>query len=217
MYEECCSPQFANFKRLSNQIDFQYFIDVLRNSVAKRLDVARIVHHRSKILFGVTDFYTAEPELIAPVDEDGLFLAIEASVSLPNVTNRTVFINGKRYADGGFARPHIIGRAIERIEATHILLITNQDRSVSSIPWHERFLNETIFRFRMTYALRKAAHARRLSRNTIIEKLRHHQKIRLLTVWGDGSIHSVEQDPVIVRSVIERSRAWWRGLLPPTR
>lgn len=212
MYEECCSPEFANFNRLSNQINFQYFIEVLQKHPTKKLNVDRILTHQTKLYYGVTDFYTAEPELITPVDEEGIFLGIEASISMPNVTTSSVFINGKRYADGGFARPHIIGKAIEEIQATHILLLTNQDKTTAGIPWHEQLLNNTLFRFRMTYALRVAANTRRNARHRILDALRKNKKIKLLSIWGDGSISSLEQNGAVVRSVINKSRLWWRRL-----
>ncbi len=213
MYEECCSPEFANFKRLSNQIHFQYLLDVFKNDERKRLDTQRILSHKTKIYYGVTDFYTAEPELISPTDEEGVFMGIEASISMPNITMSRIFINGKRYTDGGFARPHIIGKAIEDIQATHILLITNQDKSVSSIPWHEQLLNNTLFRFRMTHALRMAANDRRHSRLRILDAIRKNKAIKMMTVWGDGSITSLEQNSDVVKGVIAKSQAWWTSLL----
>ncbi len=213
MYEECCSTEFANFRKFSESINFQYFIDVIKNDSKKKLNVEKVLNNKTKIFLGVTDFYTAEPNLIEPVDEEGLFLAIEASISMPNVSLRSILINGKRYTDGGFDRPHIISKAITDIEATHILLITNQDKEGPRISWRERFLNDTLFRFRMSHALRIAANSRRYSRLHVLDALRKNKSIKMSLVWGDGSIGSLEQKSEVVRSVIEKSRQWWHNQL----
>ena len=116
-------------------------------------------------------------------------------------------------ADGGFTKPHILRLAVDEIEATHVLILTNQDQTVSTIPFLERFLNHTLFRWRMPPALRFAAHERRKERMKVLEDMEAQYPKPYALVWGNHSILSMERDPKKVKAVVEASRAWWMELL----
>jgi len=160
----------------------------------------------------VANFKTGEPKLLQPKTGEELLQSIQASILMPNVSNDTVHFNDIRYADGGFTKPHILRLAVDEIEATHVLILTNQDQTVSTIPLFERFLNHTLFRFRMPPALRFAAHERRRERRKVIADMEKNYGKPYALVWGDHSIKSMERDPEVIKNVIEKSRIWWHEL-----
>lgn len=213
VWDECCSKAFINKWRVWNQVSTTHFIEAVRGSTGKGLDTQKALAAPADLYIGVSNFSTGEPWLIQPKNGEELFQAMQASILMPNVSTDIVTIDDIRYVDGGFTRPHILKRAVDEIAATHVLVITNQDHTVTTIPRLERFLNHTLFRWRMPKALRFAAHERRKERMKAIEYMKEHYEKPYALVWGDHSIRSVEQNPHKVRSVIERSRKWWHELL----
>lgn len=213
VWDECCSKEFINKWRLWNQVNTTHFINAVRGATGKGLDTEKVFASSTDLYIGVSNFKTGEPWLIKPEQGEALFQAMQASILMPNVSTDIVTIDDIRYVDGGFTRPHILKKAIDEIEATHVLIITNQDRTVSTIPKLERFLNHTFFRLRMPKALRFAAHERRKERMKAIEYLEKEYDKPYALVWGDHSIKSMEQEPRKVRAVIEKSRRWWKELL----
>ena len=190
----------------------QYFIDALKGSTGKGIDIEKVFSSATNLYIGVADFKTGQPELLKPKNSEELLRAIKASIQMPNVSTDIVTFNDIRYVDGGFTRPHILRKVIDEIEATHVLVITNQDQTVTTIPILERFLNHTFFRWRMPKALRFAAHERRRERMKVIEDMKENYNIPFALVWGDHSIRSMERDSIKVREAIEKSRLWWREL-----
>ena len=213
VWDDCCSKTFINKWRVWNQVNTNHFIDAVRGETGKGLDTEKVFASPTKLHIGVSNFKTGEPRLITPTDGEGLFQAMQASILMPNVSTDIVTIDDIRYVDGGFTRPHIVKESIDTIEATHVLVITNQDQTVSTIPKLERFLNHTLFRWRMPKALRFAAHERRKERMKAIAYLEKEYGKPYALVWGDHSIKSMEQDPHKVRATIEKSRRWWQDLL----
>ena len=213
MVEEGCSRKTINMWRIWNQVDTKYFMSVLKENKENKLSLDNHFSSYTKLYIGVADYRTGKPELLEPKNAEELFTAIQASVLMPNISTDIVKFNDIRYVDGGFTRPHALKKVIDKLDATHILVITNQDKTVSTIPKLERLLNHTIFRWRMPKALRFAAHERKKERFKVIEEMNKNHHVPHALVWGDHSIRSMERDPAIVRSVIERSRVWWRELL----
>ena len=216
IWKYCCNRKFLNMWRFWNQVDTDYFISAIRDSNDYALSTEEILNARSKLHIGVADFETGKPELFAPTNETDVFNTIQASILMPNVSNDIVHINAIRYVDGGFTNPHILMKVLEKIEATHILMITNQDhvdQLVPDLPFAERFLNHTLFRRRMPKLLRFAAHERWRTRLEAIDYLRENSSISCAMVWGDRSIKSMERDATKVQEVIEASRLWWHKLL----
>jgi len=213
VWEECCSRKFINPWRIWNQVDTFFLSAVLRGVTGKGINADKVFSSGIDLYIAVADFETGSPELLRPRDEEELLTAIQASILMPNVSSDKVKFNDMRYVDGGFTRPHSLMKAIKEIEATHILFITNQDKTATTLPRLERFFNHTIFRHRMPKPLRFAAHERRRERMKAVEYLHKHHNIPCALVWGDHSIRSTERNKEIAKSVIEKSRLWWKALL----
>lgn len=211
LWEECTSKQFLNVWRFWNQVDTKYLIKAISNGSSKALRSENVFASRTELHIAVSNFKTGEPRLLKPTDRTELFDAIHASILLPNASSNKVHIEDIRYVDGGFTRPHSLKLAIESIQPTHVLIITNQDKAVSTIPWLERFLNHTLYRHRMPAPLRFAAHERKRERLRVIEEMGRND-LPYALVWGNGSIKSMERDPEVVKGVVEKSRKWWLEL-----
>jgi len=212
IYEVCCSRKFINMWRFWNQVDTKYFIDVLRDPI-KGINEQKIFASQTDLYIGVADYKDGAPELLKTKNREELLRAINASVLMPNVSTEIVTFNDIRYVDGGFTRPHILRKALDTVSATHVLVMTNQDKTATTLPLLERFLNHTLFRWRMPKALRFAAHERRKERMKVIEEMKLNQEQPYALIWGDHSIRSMERDSLVVRDVIEKSRLWWHELM----
>jgi len=212
-WEECSSRKFINMWRIWNQVNTFYVAGVMRGVTGKGVDTEKVLASPAEVYIGVANFETGKPKLLKPNTGEDLLMAIQASILMPNVSTDVVTFNDIRYVDGGFTSPHILGLALDEVDATHVLVLTNQDQTVSTIPLLERFLNHTLFRWRMPKALRFAAHERRRERMKVIEDMHENYNKPFALVWGDHSIKSMERDPEIVKSVIEKSRIWWLDLL----
>lgn len=213
MWDECCSRKFINGWRIWNQVDTFYMSAVLRGVTGKGVHTDKVFSSPTEVYIAVADFETGTPTLLKPQNSEELFTAIQASILMPNVSSDKVKFKDIRYVDGGFTRPHSLMSAVDQIDATHILLITNQNKTISTIPRLERYLNNTIFRHRMPKMLRFAAHERRRERLKAIEYMDKHQPIPCALIWGDHSIKSMERDVETVKKVTEKSRQWWLKLL----
>lgn len=213
VWEECCSRKFINAWRFWNQVNTFYFSAVLRGVTGKGLKTEKVFASATELFIAVADFKTGKPELLKPSNGEELLTAIQASILMPNISSDTVKFNDIRYADGGFTRPHALKKALEEIDATHILVITNQDKTITTLPKLERFLNHTLFRHRMPKPLRFAAHERKRERMKVIEEMESGLHMPYALVWGNHSIRSMERNPEVAKSVIEKSKQWWLKLL----
>lgn len=216
LWDVFCSKHLINFWRFWNQVNTEYVMRAIRDVEPYKLKDEDMFRAGTDLYFGVANFETGKPTLIKPTDKDSLFASMHASILMPNVSNSSVTLDKIRYADGGFTSPHVLTKVVEEIEATHILLITNQDhidKVVPDIPFIERFLNHTVYRWRMPKLLRFAAHERWKERLRVIRALQSHSTIKLALVWGNRAIKSMEQDPALVRTVVEKSRQWWLELM----
>lgn len=216
IYEEACSVQFRPRFNLKNIIGVAFFERVLAGDTGKGLSFDTIFSHVVRLYIGVSEFTTGKPVIIQPTNAGDLLRSIRASISIPGAVTISSYINGVRYVDGAASKPHILEHIYETIEATHVLVITNQDKGTKHISWVEHFINNTFFRFRMTAALRKVTNWRRESRHAFVEKTLHTPTKPTLFVWGDNSIGSKESNSVIVKAVLEKSRLWWLELLKET-
>ena len=212
LWEEFTSRKFINMWRFWNQVNTFYVAGVLRGVTGKGIDTDRVFSSSAKVHIGVADFTTGEPFLLKPKTGEELLQAIQASILMPNLSNDVVLFDDIRYVDGGFTKPHILQLAIDKIAATHLLVLTNQDQTVSTIPFLERFLNHTLFRWRMPAALRFAAHERRKERRKVLESMKTNYSVPYALVWGNHSITSMERNPVKVKQVVESSKKWWCDL-----
>lgn len=212
-WEECSSRKFINMWRFWNQVNTFYVAGALRGVTGKGVDTEKVFASPAEVYIGVANFETGEPKLIKPKTGEELLMAIQASILMPNVSTDVVKFNDIRYVDGGFTSPHVLSLALEEVDATHVLIMTNQDKTVITIPLLERFFNHTIFRWRMPKALRFAAHERKKERMRAIAEMKDKGEVSYALVWGDHSIRSMERDSKVVKSVVEKSKAWWLTLL----
>ena len=212
VWEECCARKFINPWRIWNQVDTFYFSAVLRGVTGKGLQVEKVFTSPTNLYIAVADFETGQPTLLHPTDGEELLTAIQASILMPNISSDVVTFNDIRYVDGGFTRPHALKKSLEEIDATHVLVIANQNKTITTLPKLERFLNNTLYRHRMPKLLRFAAHERKRERMKVIEEMENGLYMPYALVWGDHSITSMERNPEKVRAVIEKSRLWWKEL-----
>ena len=216
LWERCCSKKFLNMWRFWNQVNTDYFMSALREEGGSGLKAQKVLEARTKIYFGVANFQTGEPKLIHPTSTGELFTALQASILMPNVSKDIIHLDNIRYADGGFTKPHVLELVRSEMDFTHLLMITNQDHIeeiIPNLPLLERFLNHTLFRWRMPHALRFAAHERWKERMKAVARMKEQTDVSCALVWGDRSIRSMERDQQVVKEVVEKSRLWWRKLL----
>ena len=212
IWEECCDENFINLWRIWNQVHTGHIIRTMRSPSVKAIDTSKVFGSATKLYIAVTDFTTAKTRLINPTSSKELFQALQASILMPNLSSDRVAIDGVLYVDGGFSNPHALHEVVANIDATHLLVMTNQDKDDVSLGI-EKWLNKTVYRLRMPKLLYQAAQNRRVERLQTLEYLAIQYKKPLMLVWGDGSIKSIERDGKKVRAVVEKSRVWWRELL----
>lgn len=213
LYEECCTKLFRPRFNFKNVINTAFFERVLAGDTGKGLVFDKIFSHTVPLYIGVSDFLTATPVLLRPKTERDLLTAIRASISMPAAVSLPAVVNGVRYVDGASTEPHILGHICKTLLATHILVITNQDKDTKHISWVEHFVHSTFFRFRTNSVLRHAANWRRESRHKFIKDTLKSPTKPTLFVWGDNSVGSNESNKTLIKNTIEKSRQWWLELL----
>lgn len=213
MYEECCTPAFMRGWRLWNMVEPRVLEKAWRDQADKGLDPEPVLDRSEDIHIGIAEFNTGKPVLFQPQTADELYCSLRATITMPGTTRTKTYIHGVRYSDGASTFPLAVERMIYDIDATHVLFITNQDKHTKRIPIFERFITQTLFRFRMPRPLRVAAGLRWETRHALVQSVQRERPRPVLFVWGDGSIQSFEQDPLKVEYMIEKSRQWWRDLL----
>ena len=213
MYEEACSKEFRPRFDFKNVINVNFFERVLAGDTGKGLLFDKIFYHAVKLYIGVSEYTTGKPVLISPKNAADLLRSVRASISIPGSVSLPSYINGVRYVDGAASRPHILEHITNSLDATHILIITNQDKGTKHISWLEHLMNVTVFRYRMSASLRTATNWRREARHAFVEKTLFSPLKPMLFIWGNNSISSRESNPVIVKGVVEKSKAWWLDLL----
>lgn len=211
--KECCSREFVNLRRFWNIMDPRVLERVLTDETGRGLNTPAVLARSEQMYIGLAEHATGRPVLFQPQTAEELVASVRASISLPGGTSVKTYIRGTRYTDGASTFPLAIERMMYDIDATHILYLTNQDKHTKKIPIIERFMNNTLFRWRMPKALRTIAGLRWELRHTLVQRVEREKPKPILISWGDGSIASLEQDPTRVDAVIERSRAWWNDLL----
>lgn len=212
--EECCSPRFYQWWRLSNQVDTEFFMDVLEKDPEKRVDIDAVVKNPASLYFGVAEYETGLPYLLPADNQEHFFDSMHASLTMQNVSRHRTYIGDTLYTDGGFTKPHIVAKTFKEFKerCTHFLIITNNDRDFIPISIAERLLNRTVFRIRLNGAMTSAINSRREERDKALEYVRG-SDLPSAVVWGDGSVKSTEQNPDRIRATVESSRIWWHGLL----
>jgi predicted patatin/cPLA2 family phospholipase len=213
LYEECCTTNFRPRFNFKNLINTTFLERVLAGDTGKGLDFEQIFTQPTPLYIGVSDFNTAKPHLLHPINRLDLLTAIRASISMPGAVSLPAVIDGVRYIDGASTSPHILEYACESLEATHVLIITNQDKDTKHISWIEHMIHNTLFRNRTNSTLRAVANWRREIRHEFITRRLATPDTPTLFVWGDGSVTSREKNRERIKATIEKSRVWWSELL----
>ena len=212
LQDVCCHPDFLRLARFWNQVDTKRFMDAMRYDERTNIDVTEALANPAALYFGVTEYKTARPQLLKPRNEEHFFQSMHASINMQNISPYRIIIDGVHYNDGGFSKPHMITKAIEEIDATHVLIVTNNEHQFDPIPWWEKLLNRTLFRLRLNGALAHAINSRREARDAAIADALAGE-LKVAVVWGDGSISDLEKNAEKIAATVEASRTWWYGLM----
>lgn len=213
VYDECCSRQFLSRWRFWAPVDTNFIIDVLRGTTGKSLKIKEIFASPSRLHIGVSDFETAEPKLISPTSASELYESIRASILLPSVARGKVFLNGRRYFDGGVSEPHIISEAVAEIDFTHALILTSQNHNDNQVSLFEKLVCSTIFRHRISAKGLLAFNNRKKARQEALAKLFENKNIQSLLVWGDGTIGGTERNSEKIKAVVQRYKKEWLDVM----
>ena len=206
--EDCTSRRFLNFWRFKNPEDEAFLQRVFEGCTGrKKLETQNLINRN--FFIGLSVFETAKPFLLQPKTREECLVGIRASISMPGAVSDLVIINGIRYIDGASSEPHVLEMGYETIDATHVLIITNQDKDTKNILWWDRLITKTIWRNRLSPRLLDVALRRRKIRHNWVHTVLQDPKKPICFVWGNGSIASFERDPEMVKMVIEKSRQWW--------
>jgi predicted patatin/cPLA2 family phospholipase len=211
LLEDCCDKSFVNPWRFWNQVNTKKIIDAMQTNPIKKIDVEKVFANETELYFGVAEYQTAKPKIIKPKNEEHLFKTMHASINMQNVSPYKVIIDGVHYADGGFSSPHVITEALDKLDPTHVLIITNNDREFTPISRIERLLNRTVYRLRLNGILAQAINTRRVARDKAISEAMS-GPLPVAVVWGDESISGLEKNISKIEATVEASRTWWHGL-----
>ncbi len=213
IYDECCSKRFLNRLRFWAPVDTNYIIDVLKGVTNKPLKMNKIFKSPTKLHIGVSDFETAQPRLIYPQSEEELLESIRASILLPSVATGKVYLDGRRYFDGGVSYPHIVHEAVTNIDFSHVLILTSQNYNQENVSKFETLVCSIIFRHRVSRRGLFAFNNRRRARREAVDELLKNTSVSSLLVWGDGSIGGAEHDGAKVKEVVERYKKAWLDIM----
>lgn len=92
----------------------------------KRLDLSRLIAHRSQFYVGVTHWDTGNGALVnAKVATPDAVAAITASLALTYAYPTPVLVNNQKGTDGGISEPLPLKKAAEKFSPTDILIVSN--------------------------------------------------------------------------------------------
>ncbi|MBI2049207.1 MAG: patatin-like phospholipase family protein [Parcubacteria group bacterium] len=132
IYYEECRNEFIHFAFPFPTIRIDYLESVLRGG-EKRLDLQRLLRHRSEFFVGVTHWDTGRGALVnAKVARPDAIAAITASLALTYAYPTPVIVNGQKGTDGGMSDPLPIKKALRMFSPTDILVVSNYSQEESS-------------------------------------------------------------------------------------
>ncbi|MFM2340250.1 MAG: hypothetical protein RLZZ360_886 [Candidatus Parcubacteria bacterium] len=210
--DESCSPEFLHPWDYKNTVNIDYFLHVLRGSSGKPIDFEKLLTSPTQLLIAVSEYATAKARLFSPTSAEQFLDMVAASISIPGVVSRKAYIDGVRYADGASTYPYAMDAMYDSVDATHVLVLMNQDKGIRRSSLLEYAINNTILRHRMSGPLLHAANRRHARRENFAEHLLATNQ-NAAVIWGDGSIVSYEKDSLKIERAIERSRQWWHELM----
>jgi len=213
LYEESCSKNFLSFWRWRNPLNIYFFRQIMEGLTGKLLVSEAVVSSKVPFYIGLSKYSSAQPFLLKPENSEELYSGIQASIAMPGAVSDVITIRGIRYVDGASTQPHVLQHSCEQFDATHILVITNQDKTTGDILWWDKLLSQTLFRFRMGTILRRVTINRRKIRHAWVDSVLVNPATPICFIWGNGSVGSFERDSQKIKDTIESSRVWWRELL----
>jgi predicted patatin/cPLA2 family phospholipase len=208
---ESCSSDFLKPFDFKNTVNIDYFLSVLKGSTGKGIGFKKLLESCTKLHIVVSEFKTGKA-YVGFVDSLISFTELTAAtISIPGVVTKKAFINGVRYADGASTCPYAMDVAYDQIDATHVLVVMNQEKGVRRPPLFEYIINNTLLRFRMSPKLLAASNRRHAAREKFAHRILS-SDMNACVVWGDNSISSYENNPEKIAATIEKSRIWWHEL-----
>lgn len=213
-WEECCTRKFMDKRRFITPCDTEYISQVFRGLTGKGLDVEKVLQHRSKLLLAVTNYSTARQSFVTPKNSNELFSALHSSIAIPGATKAKSYINGERHVDGSYSNPMPVRLLIGRLQPTHVLVLSNRERKFSdATPFIEVAFNATMWRARMSPAVRRAAKLRRALLARQLHWAVTKSPVPTVVMWGDGSVGSLTQNSSLLQKVCQQSKDWWLQFL----
>jgi predicted patatin/cPLA2 family phospholipase len=124
-YDSLATRQFINPLRFWKILDVDYVFDHVV-TVAKPLDVGRMLASRSKLFVAVMDKRTSEGILIdTKTTPTPLLRVLKAATAIPVLYNKTVEVEGRPCADGGLIIPFPIEQALRNGCTGLLVLLTH--------------------------------------------------------------------------------------------
>ena len=115
--------------------------------------------------------------------------------------------------DGDISSPHIVDEIIRKLNFTHALVLTSQNKDEVDISFFEKLLTKTLYRKRFSKAGLAVMLSRKHFRRQGLDKLRSRKDIKQLIVWGDGSIKGIKHSSHQVKSVVYKYKQSWLNLM----
>ncbi len=209
--DESCSPNFLKPWDFKNTVNIDYFLGVLQGATGKAIDFEKMFNSPTELLIAVSEFATGKAHLFSPTTQTQFLEAAAATISIPGVITRQVFINDTRFVDGASTNPYAMDVIYDTVDATHVLVLMNQDKGVTRSSILEYFINNILLRHRMSGPLLYASNRRHGNREKFAKRLLQTKNAAI--VWGDNSVSSYEKNFIQIGKTIEKSREWWRQLL----
>jgi len=209
-WEECCTSDFINFRRL--RVGTNYLSHAFQGETGKPINLAGVARSRSRFYVVVSNHETGRPTLFnAKAPGADLFMLLEATIAMPGLA-KPVAINGSLYADGASGMLFPTPEILERFKATDVFIIANRPKGLS-MPLSESIVRELLFRMRRVPRLHRLANRDRYG--VVETSLDYLQKssIRWGVWWSDLSVRTFTTNKKRLRNQYEESRGRLSRLL----
>lgn len=200
--DECLSPLFCSLFPLS--MDMDYLESVLRKG-QKRVDVAAVMHHRSRLFVVATrwddgacvllDAKTAQPDMVA---------AVKASMALTSAYPWPVVVNGERYTDGGMSEALPIEKMVALARPTDMLFVSNYSRREcleTGFTFLERLMDRLAWR--IPSGMKKAFRERN-ARTRDNAVLMEHLPMNKAILWAGEEVGLLTRNKAKLRAAMEK-------------
>ncbi len=211
--EVACSKNFLNLKRPFNVLNTKYLRSVLEDSSDSGLNIDRILNHSTEFKIALSNFESAEPYLLVPKTAEEIYEGLRATISMPGAVCDPVFLRGIRYVDGESAVPYNRKNIYSQKGITHILDLTNQEKTDTKRSLLEVFLYYTIYFWVTNKKIREASYSRIVRRSDFFKKVIHNQPLPICVVWGSNSVGSFEANPKKLKAAVDQARSYWHQIL----